>query len=97
VSEPQRAADPDYRAASLAMWCGNAIAFALKAGADRESFERWRMLFDAVFQAISIRGARFGEVIEAVRKVREHGSILDDLPVAGEDTRRTRPPTRPGG
>lgn len=79
--------DPDYKYAAIALRIQNGIGFALKAGWDRATLERWRELFDAIFLAISSRGARFAEIVEAVQAVRKDASILRDLP-----TGRAAPP-----
>lgn len=81
---------PDYKAASFALVIASTVSFLKRAGIDYEVAERCALLADEVYQAIAIRGARVGELVEAVRSVRAGGSILDDLP-----TVRAKPPMEP--
>jgi hypothetical protein len=83
---------PDYRAASIALWFATGVSVFRKAGVDVEVIGRCAKLADAIYQAVAIRGARVGELVSAVDSVRAGGSILDDLPVAAEVTRREKPP-----
>lgn len=61
-----------------------------RAGVNYEVAERISMLSEELHKAIAYRGARIGELVDAVRSVRQHGSILDDLPAA--QTRKQKPP-----
>jgi hypothetical protein len=90
VSEPRKVTDPDYKFASIALWLSHGANVARLAGIDFEISERARMLCESLYQAISIRGARIGEIVDAINRVRMHGSILDDLPAA--KTVRQKPP-----
>lgn len=85
---------PDYQMATVVMWLASGIPVLRMAGCSYETLERCRLIADELYKAINYRGARAGEIVEAIRKVREHGSILDDLPNA--PTVRAKPP-RPGG
>ena len=71
---------PDYKVASLLMWIAQGATFARRIGIDFEVYERLIMLADEAAAAISVRGARVGELVDALREVRRHGSIFDDLP-----------------
>jgi hypothetical protein len=73
---------PDYKSASVVLWLATGVSVLRKAGVGYEIVERLGMLCDEIYQAVNIRGARVGELIEAVRAVRKGGSILDDLPAA---------------
>jgi hypothetical protein len=81
---------PDYQIATIALWLSRCSNIARQAKVDFESFERIRMLCDEIYEAISVRGARVGELVEALRKVRPNGSVLMDLP-----TMRAKPPMVP--
>lgn len=82
--------DPDYLAATLILCVSTVANVMRRAGVNYEIAERIGMLSEELHKAIAYRGARVGELIEAVRGVRRHGSILDDLPFA--DTVRAKPP-----
>jgi hypothetical protein len=84
---PEAREPPDYKVATVALWLSRCSDIARKARVDFETFERIRMLADEIYEAISTRGARVGEIVEAIRDVRPRGSILADLP-----TMRARPP-----
>jgi hypothetical protein len=62
------------------MWLSAGVSVLRKSGANYEVVERLNMLADEIYQAIAIRGARVGEIVEAIKKVRAGGSIIDDLP-----------------
>ncbi len=87
---PEAREPPDYSVATMALWLSQCADIARRAKLDFEVFERVRMLSHEVYQAISVRGARVGELVEALRDVRPRGSILADLPTA--QTQRAKPP-----
>jgi hypothetical protein len=78
---------PDYKVATVALWISRCADLARRSHVDFEVFERIRMLADEIYEAISVRGSRVGELVEALRKVRPDGSVLMDLP-----TMRAKPP-----
>lgn len=80
IDEPHGSDPPDYKLASLALWISQGADFARRVGLDYETFTRVSMVAHEVYRAVSVRGARVGEIVEAIRKVRPHGSILADLP-----------------
>ena len=82
---------PDYTVATIVLWLASGVSVARKAGVNWETMERCRLVADEMYQAIAVRGARVGEIVEALRSVRRGASILDDLP-----TVREKPPTGRG-
>lgn len=71
---------PDSHLASMALMVVERVDDAKKLGIDWEPFQRVRLLATAVHDAIEKRGATSHELVAALRGVRAHGSILEDLP-----------------
>lgn len=75
---------PDYKLATIIMWLVTGANVARTAGVGYETVERARLLLQEIYDAINVRGARVGELVDAIRSVRRHGSIIEDLPTVRE-------------
>jgi hypothetical protein len=88
VEELRDIGAPDYKVASLALWISQGSDFARRVGLDYETLTSVSMIAHEIYRAISVRGARVGELVEALRKVRPKGSIARDLPSTRKSARQ---------
>ena len=92
MSEPGSADNADLAISHFLVWFSHGARYASLVGIDAEVFGRSCLLANAVIRAISERGARVGELVEVIERVRADGARDD------EPTRRFMrgSPTRPG-
>lgn len=82
MSDPARGTsrDVDYKVSSVLLYVSQAMDFMRLARIDYEVLTALALIAHEGYRAVTVRGARVEDLVEAWRRVNRGGSIAGDLP-----------------